>query len=126
MNLPDAASVPWAWRGPIKKDQWQFAGVLPLFDPPRDQAKATIASARQMGVNVKMVTGDQMAIAQETARQLGMGANILDASAWATRSLTRRRRRRRPSRKRTALPRYFPSISSTLSMSCRRPATSSA
>jgi H+-transporting ATPase len=52
-----------------------------LFDPPREQAKATIASARQMGVNVKMVTGDQMAIARETAKQLGMGTNIVDASA---------------------------------------------
>ena len=63
-----------------QENKWQFVGVLPLFDPPRDQAKATIASARQMGVSVKMVTGDQMAIAQETARQLGMGPNILDAS----------------------------------------------
>ena len=58
----------------------QFVGVLPLFDPPREQAKATIASARQMGVSVKMVTGDQLAIARETAGQLGLGANILDAS----------------------------------------------
>ena len=64
-----------------EEGQWQFAGVLPLFDPPREQAKATIASARQMGVNVKMVTGDQMAIARETAKQLGMGTNIVDASA---------------------------------------------
>ena len=63
-----------------QEGQWQFVGVLPLFDPPREQAKATIASARQMGVNVKMVTGDQTAIARETARQLGMGTNILDAS----------------------------------------------
>jgi H+-transporting ATPase len=63
-----------------EEGQWKFAGVLPLFDPPREQAKATIASARQMGVSVKMVTGDQLAIAQETARQLGMGTNILDAS----------------------------------------------
>ena len=60
--------------------KWRFVGMLPLFDPPREQAKATIASARQMGVKVKMVTGDQMAIAQETARQLGLGTNILDAS----------------------------------------------
>ena len=64
-----------------QEGQWQFAGVLPLFDPPREQAKATIASARQMGVNVKMVTGDQMAIARETAKQLGMGTDIVDASA---------------------------------------------
>ncbi len=63
-----------------QEGKWQFVGVLPLFDPPREQAKATIASARQMGVNVKMVTGDQTAIARETARQLGMGTNILDAS----------------------------------------------
>ena len=63
-----------------QEGKWQFVGVLPLFDPPREQAKATIASARQMGVNVKMVTGDQIAIAQETARQLGLGTDILDAS----------------------------------------------
>jgi H+-transporting ATPase len=63
-----------------EQGKWRFIGVLPLFDPPRAQAKATIASARQMGVSVKMVTGDQLAIARETAKQLGMGTNILDAS----------------------------------------------
>ena len=65
-----------------QEGKWQFVGVLPLFDPPREQAKATIATARQMGVNVKMVTGDQVAIARETARQLGLGTNILDASGF--------------------------------------------
>ena len=60
---------------------WQFLGVLPLFDPPRDDAKATIATARKMGVKVKMVTGDALAIAKETAKKLGMGTNILDASS---------------------------------------------
>jgi H+-transporting ATPase len=62
--------------------EWQFLGVLPLFDPPRDDAKATIATARQMGVSVKMVTGDALAIARETAKKLGMGTNILDASGF--------------------------------------------
>ena len=61
--------------------KWQFLGVLPLFDPPRDDAKATIATAQHMGVKVKMVTGDALAIAQETAKKLGMGANILDAAS---------------------------------------------
>ena len=60
--------------------QWQFLGVLPLFDPPREDAKTTIATARQMGVKIKMVTGDALAIAQETAKKLGMGTAILDAS----------------------------------------------
>ena len=62
--------------------EWQFLGVLPLFDPPRDDAKATFATARQMGVSVKMVTGDALAIARETATKLGMGTNILDASGF--------------------------------------------
>ncbi len=61
--------------------KWQFIGVLPLFDPPRDDAKATIAAALKMGVTVKMVTGDALAIAQETAKKLGMGTDILDASS---------------------------------------------
>jgi H+-transporting ATPase len=60
---------------------WQFLGVLPLFDPPRDDAKATVANALEMGVKVKMVTGDALAIAKETAAKLGMGANILDAGS---------------------------------------------
>ncbi len=62
--------------------QWQLLGVLPLFDPPREDSKSTIASARQMGVNVKMVTGDALAIARETAGKLGLGANILDAGGF--------------------------------------------
>ena len=64
-----------------EEGKWKFIGMLPLFDPPREQAKVTIASARQMGVDVKMVTGDQIAIARETSRQLGLGTNILDAGA---------------------------------------------
>jgi H+-transporting ATPase len=60
--------------------QWQFLGVLPLFDPPREDSKETIATAAQMGVKVKMVTGDQVAIAKEMATQLGLGQNIVDAA----------------------------------------------
>jgi H+-transporting ATPase len=63
------------------KGAWNFVGVLPLFDPPRVDAMATIATARQMGVEVKMVTGDALAIATETARTLGMGTDILDAAS---------------------------------------------
>lgn len=48
--------------------QWQFLGVLPLFDPPREDAQATIATARDMGVKIKMVTGDALAIARKPLR----------------------------------------------------------
>ena len=61
---------------------WRFLGVLPLFDPPREDSRPTIEAARAMGVKVKMVTGDQIAIAKETAAQLGLGANIADAGAF--------------------------------------------
>ena len=60
--------------------KWQLLGVLPLFDPPREDAKSTIATAAQMGVKIKMVTGDALAIARETAKALGMGTNILDGA----------------------------------------------
>jgi H+-transporting ATPase len=60
---------------------WQFVGVLPLSDPPRDDAAATIATAAAMGVTVKMVTGDALAIAKETAAKVDLGTNILDAAA---------------------------------------------
>jgi H+-transporting ATPase len=63
------------------KGSWQFLGVLPLFDPPREDAKATIATALKMGVKIKMVTGDALAIAVETAKKLGMGTGILDAAS---------------------------------------------
>ncbi|MFN2196771.1 MAG: plasma-membrane proton-efflux P-type ATPase [Anaerolineales bacterium] len=64
-------------------DQWQFLGVLPLYDPPRADSKETIETAQKMGIRVKMVTGDQIAIGKEIARQLSLGTNILDASGFA-------------------------------------------
>ncbi len=72
--------------GVARKDEpgeWLLLGVLPLSDPPREDSKATIDTARQMGVRVKMVTGDQVAIGKEIARQVGLGTNILDASLFA-------------------------------------------
>ena len=62
------------------QNKWQFIGVLPLFDPPRVDARATIETASEMGVKIKMVTGDALAIAKETAKKLDMGTNILDAA----------------------------------------------
>ncbi len=62
------------------RGKWQLLGVLPLFDPPRDDARATIANALKMGVKIKMVTGDALAIAREMAKTLGMGTNILDGA----------------------------------------------
>jgi H+-transporting ATPase len=60
--------------------RWHFLGLLPLFDPPRDDSASTIETARRMGVAVRMVTGDHVAIAKETASKLHLGMNIVVAS----------------------------------------------
>jgi H+-transporting ATPase len=59
----------------------RFLGILPLFDPPRTDSRETIAAARAHGIDVKMVTGDNTAIAREISRQLGLGTNIQRAGA---------------------------------------------
>ena len=58
-------------------DEWQFAGLIPLFDPLREDSKETILSAEQMGVEVKMITGDNEAIASEIGRELGLKPKVL-------------------------------------------------
>ncbi|KAH9462272.1 hypothetical protein Pst134EB_006179 [Puccinia striiformis f. sp. tritici] len=52
---------------------FQLIGLLSIFDPPRDDTKQTIDDAVSLGLKVKMVTGDQLAIAKETGRRLGLG-----------------------------------------------------
>jgi H+-transporting ATPase len=59
---------------------WTFLGILPLYDPPRPDSKQTIARAVEYGVQVKMVTGDNVAIARQISAQLGMGTNIEPAT----------------------------------------------
>ncbi|MDE2342337.1 MAG: plasma-membrane proton-efflux P-type ATPase [Betaproteobacteria bacterium] len=60
-------------------DAWQLDGLLSLFDPPRSDSKQTIADARSHGLAVKMVTGDNVAIAREIGGQLGIGTHIVAA-----------------------------------------------
>lgn len=60
---------------------WEMVGLLPLFDPPRHDSAETIKEALKLGVNVKMITGDQLAIGKETGRRLGMGTNMYPSSS---------------------------------------------
>lgn len=60
---------------------WRYLGLLPLFDPPRDDCAETIAATREMGIAIKMVTGDHEAIAKEVAGQLKLGQNIVVAES---------------------------------------------
>ncbi|HEY1248129.1 MAG TPA: plasma-membrane proton-efflux P-type ATPase, partial [Nitrososphaera sp.] len=64
-----------------EKGNWEFAGIISLSDPPREDSGDTIKIAQSMGVNVKMVTGDHIAIAKEICREVNLGTNILEASS---------------------------------------------
>ncbi|KAF5939039.1 hypothetical protein HYC85_023298 [Camellia sinensis] len=74
------AEVPDGWKE-SSGSAWQFIGLMPLFGPPRHDSAETITRALNVGVNVKMITGDQLAIAKETGRRLGMGTNMYPSSA---------------------------------------------
>lgn len=80
--VDESARKGWRALGVARTDaagQWQFLGLLPLFDPPREDSAETIATTRAMGVGVKMVTGDHEAIARQIAGQLELGQNIVVA-----------------------------------------------
>lgn len=63
---------------------WKLIGIIPLFDPLREDSRATVEAARDMGIEVKMVTGDQIAIARQVGTELGMSDNIVDAGIFGT------------------------------------------
>ena len=60
-------------------DPWEFLGILPLYDPPREDSAETITQAKAHGIQLKMLTGDDVAIGREIAAQLGMGPHIQPA-----------------------------------------------
>ncbi|KKY39379.1 putative plasma membrane h+-atpase [Diaporthe ampelina] len=58
---------------------WQMLGMLSLFDPPRSDTAQTIADAQTLGLQVKMLTGDAIAIAKETCRMLALGTKVYNS-----------------------------------------------
>lgn len=65
-----------------KEGKWEFVGLITLYDAPRKTSKDTIAQAKSLGIDVKMVTGDHIAIAKQTAKDIGLGTNIELPSAF--------------------------------------------
>lgn len=75
--------------GVAKTDEngkWQYVGLLALYDPPREDSAVTIEKAQSMGVDVKMVTGDHIAIAKEISNQVNLGMNISIPSTFLDKS----------------------------------------
>lgn len=63
---------------------WEFLGLLSLFDPLREDSLETIKHAQEHGIEIKMLTGDNVAIAKEIAHQLQIGDNISIADQLIT------------------------------------------
>ena len=61
--------------------KWRFAGLLALYDPPREDSAETIKTAQSMGIDVKMITGDHLAIAKEISRQVNLNPDIMLATS---------------------------------------------
>jgi magnesium-transporting ATPase (P-type) len=49
-----------------------LVGLVTLYDPPRPDAKPLIATLHDLGVPVKMLTGDALAVASEIAHGVGL------------------------------------------------------
>ncbi len=60
-------------------DNLRFVGLIPLLDPPREDSKEVIEEARKLGLDLKMITGDNLAIARYIASQVGIGSKIINA-----------------------------------------------
>ena len=65
----------------VKKDNepWELLGMLSMFDPPREDTAQTIAEAQFLGLQVKMLTGDAIAIAKETCKMLALGTKVYNS-----------------------------------------------
>ncbi|MDD2356737.1 MAG: plasma-membrane proton-efflux P-type ATPase [Thiovulaceae bacterium] len=61
-----------------EEENYHFVGLIPLFDPPREDSKEAIEAARAKGVSVKMITGDNIAVAKYISNLLSIGENIED------------------------------------------------
>ncbi|MCL4518119.1 MAG: plasma-membrane proton-efflux P-type ATPase [Thaumarchaeota archaeon] len=57
-------------------DNFQPAGLLPISDPPRPDSKTMIDELKNLGVRPKMLTGDNLAIARQVGREIGIGEKI--------------------------------------------------
>ena len=63
-----------------EQKQAELVGLAALHDPPRPDSKQLIKELEDLGVSVKILTGDALPIAKEIATSVGLGNNILSAS----------------------------------------------
>ena len=70
----------------VEGRKWVYVGLIALHDPPREDSAETVESEKSMGIDVKMVTGDHVAIAKEVSQLVGLGSYFLTSSAILNKS----------------------------------------
>lgn len=55
-----------------KESRFHFIGLVGIYDPPRDEAIKAVKEARDAGIRVVMVTGDNALTALSIAEQIGL------------------------------------------------------
>ena len=69
----------------IAQDKTLLA-IVAISDPLRKEVPEAIGQCRQAGIDVKIVTGDTSATAQEIARQIGIEGDVMTGSDFAAMS----------------------------------------
>jgi Ca2+-transporting ATPase len=59
-------------------DGLTFVGLTGMIDPPREEVADAIAETKRAGIDVKMVTGDNVRTARAIAESLGIGTTVLE------------------------------------------------
>lgn len=91
-----------------EQGRWQFLAILPLYDPPREDSKTTLEAAKQMGVRVKMVTGDQSRSARKSPSKSGLGRTSSMPHFWRKRNITKEVALLTPSKRLTVSLKVYP------------------
>jgi len=59
-----------------------FIGIITFFDYPREDSREFISKIKNMGISVKMITGDNVLIAKTVADYVGIGKNVVSIKDW--------------------------------------------
>jgi H+-transporting ATPase len=80
-----ALGIAWKDTEPYEEDAGMtLVAVLPLRDPPREDTRETVDAARELGITVKMITGDNAAAAKQIGEETGVEGDLVTADQIAS------------------------------------------
>ncbi len=71
-----------------ERDQpFDLVGIVALHDQPRPESRQLIQDLHELGVSVKMLTGDALPIAREVAQEVGLNGNVISMTEVKSQSV---------------------------------------